>query len=330
MVRVYCVVRQARYSCRPPWCSVRAKGCAVSDTAPATVNAAVERAVWSACVTEIGALKPGNVSVYADGHGMKAEDFIRSAQHVAAVMGTPGLSVGERVLQSVELTRRAVACNTNLGIILLCAPLAQAALRQDGLPFRESVRTVLLGLDVRDAVLAYDAIRLACPGGLGQSERHDIHSAPTVTLLEAMTEAKDRDRIAYQYASAYEDIFTLGVPCLEDALAYWRSEEWAAVTVYLVFLARFPDTHIQRKFGLEMAEDVCRRAAQVEAELRRCFRPEEAVPLLLRFDAELKQAGLNPGTSADLTVATLLIPRLEAIVRTPGARSSEVGPRFPG
>lgn len=291
-----------------------------------TVNAAVERAVWSACITEIGALKPGNVSVYADGHGMKAEDFIRSARHVAAVMGEPGLTVGERILRSVELTRRAVACNTNLGIILLCAPLAQAALRQDGLPFRDSVRAVLQGLDLRDAEQAYEAIRLACPGGLGQSDRYDVHAAPTVTLLEAMAAAKDRDRIAYQYVTDYEDIFMLGVPCLEDALAYWRSEEWAAVTVYLVYLARFPDTHILRKFGPETAEDVRRRAERVEAELQCCFQPEEAVPLLLRFDTELKQAGLNPGTSADLTVATLLVPRLEAIVRPPGAGFPEPEP----
>lgn len=297
----------------------------MSAAAPATVNAAVERAVWSACITEIGALKPGNVGIHADGHGMKAEDFIRGARPVAAVMGAPGLSVGERILRGVRLTRRAVACNINLGIILLCAPLAQAALRRDGRPFRESVRAVLSELDVRDAALAYEAIRLARPGGLGRSERHDVHAAPTVTLLEAMAEAGHRDRVAYQYASAYEDIFTLGVPCLEDALACRRGEEWAAVTVYLAFLARFPDTHIQRKFGLGVAEDVRRRAARVEAGLRRCFRPEEAVPLLLRFDAELKQAGLNPGTSADLTVATLLAPRLEAIVRMPAAEDRGTG-----
>lgn len=296
------------------------------EGAPATVNAAVERAVWSACITEIGALKPGNVSVYADGHGMKAEDFIRSAQHVASVMGTPGLSVGERILRSVELTRQAVACNTNLGIILLCAPLAQAALRQNGVPFRDSVRAVLRELDVRDAEYAYQAIRLAGPGGLGQSDRHDVHDTPTVPLLGAMAAAKERDRIARQYATGFEDVFDFGVPCLEEALAYWRSEEWAAVTVYLGYLARFPDTHIQRKFGPETAADVQRRTVRVEAQLQRCCRPEEAVPLLMQFDAELKQAGLNPGTSADLTVATLLVPRLEAIVRTPQAGGQGPGP----
>lgn len=296
------------------------------EGAPTTVHAAVERAVWSACITEIGALKPGNVSVYADGHGMKAEDFIRSAQHVAVVMGTPGLSVGERILRSVELTRQAVACNTNLGIILLCAPLVQAALRQHGAPLRDGVRAVLRDLDVRDAEYAYQAIRLAGPGGLGRSERHDVHDAPTVTLLEAMVAARERDRIARQYATGFEDVFDFGVPFLEEALARWRSEEWAAVMVYLGFLARFPDTHIQRKFGPATAAEVQRRTKRVAARLQRCCRPEEAVPLLMRFDAELKQAGLNPGTSADLTVATLLVPRLEAIVRPPQAGVQGPGP----
>jgi triphosphoribosyl-dephospho-CoA synthase len=293
-------------------------------SATGTRQSAIARAVWSACVVEVRALKPGNVSVYADGHGMSADDFIRSARGCAQVLGRPGMKVGERILESVELTIRTVGCNTNLGIILLAAPLAEAAQRPAAAPLRASLQSVLRGLDVEDAQLAYRAIRLARPGGLGRSPRHDVQEAPHVTLLEAMAEAQERDRIARQYASGYEDVFTLGVAQLEEALARWQSEEWSAVAVFLAYLSRFHDTHIERKYGAETAEEVCRKAARVAAELQRSRRPEQAILLLTAFDRELKEAGINPGTSADLTVATLLVPRLEAVVSGLGAQHSEL------
>jgi triphosphoribosyl-dephospho-CoA synthase len=281
---------------------------------PCTVDTAIARAVWSACVTEIGALKPGNVSVYADGHGMRAEHFIRSARCAASVLGASELSVGERILRCVERTRDAVGCNTNLGIVLLAAPLTAAALRPGSTTLRELLSQVLADLDIADARLAFEAICLASPGGLGESARYDVRHTPDVTLLQAMAEAQDRDRIAFQYVSAYEDVFGIGVPSFEHALVRWRSEEWAAVAAYLAFLAAFRDTHIERKFGIETAEEVRRRAARVARQFERCYRPEEAISLLMEFDTQLKEAGINPGTSADLTVATLLVPRLEAVV----------------
>ena len=36
------------------------------------------------------------------------------------------LTVGERILSAVQATQEAVGLNTNLGIILLCAPMIQA------------------------------------------------------------------------------------------------------------------------------------------------------------------------------------------------------------
>jgi triphosphoribosyl-dephospho-CoA synthase len=43
-------------------------------------------------------------------------------------------------------------------------------------------------------------------------------------------------------------------------------------------------------------------------------RPDELLADLLVWDAELKRAGINPGTSADLTVATLFVNRLRSIL----------------
>jgi triphosphoribosyl-dephospho-CoA synthase len=270
---------------------------------PATVAAAI----WDACVTDVRAFKPGNVSLASPGHGMHADDFVASADAMAAAISAPAAGAGERIARAIEATRAVVPVNTNLGIVLLCAPLAQAAAASsDELILRERLRLVLAGLDVDDADLAYRAIRMAEPGGLGRSERHDVAEAPHVTLREAMDEARERDRIAYQYVTDYRDIFETGLPALQHGLARWRSRTWAAVHVYLIFLARFADSHIARKHGDEVAASVSLQARDLSQALGRSHDPAQEMPALEAFDRQLKARSINPGTSADMTVATLV------------------------
>ncbi|WP_245492174.1 triphosphoribosyl-dephospho-CoA synthase, partial [Mesorhizobium sp. M7A.F.Ca.CA.001.09.2.1] len=76
---------------------------------------------------EIEALKPGNVHLFADGHGMSAAQFMTSAEVSSGPLTDPRLPVGQRMLEAVRATRLAVATNTNLGIILLAGPLICAA-----------------------------------------------------------------------------------------------------------------------------------------------------------------------------------------------------------
>jgi triphosphoribosyl-dephospho-CoA synthase len=212
---------------------------------------------------------------------------------------------------------RTVGCNTNLGIVLLCAPLAQAAHRRHlGPELRAGLKLVLADLDAEDAQLAYRAIRLANPSGLGASDRYDIADTPKVTLLEAMREAQTRDRIAAQYANDFADVFDLGLARYRDAAARWNRPEWTPTAVFLEFLSRFPDTHIVRGFGAEAAERVRRKAAALDRHLRECGDPEAMREHLMEFDAELKARGENPGTSADLTVASLLAAGLADIDAT--------------
>ena len=214
-----------------------------------------------------------------------------------------------------EATRAVVAFNTNLGIVLLCAPLAHAALRPAVEPgLRERLRAVLAQLDIEDAELAYRAIRLAQPGGLGSSPRHDVSSAPSVTLLEAMQEARLRDRIAWQYATGFEDVFESGTGLVRAALARWGSTEWAAVAVYLAFLARYPDSHVARKHGDEVAREVVSQAEGAARALQGAAHPAAALPALQVLDGWLKARSINPGTTADLTVASLFAVALEDLL----------------
>ncbi|HET6224446.1 MAG TPA: triphosphoribosyl-dephospho-CoA synthase, partial [Dongiaceae bacterium] len=228
----------------------------------------------------------------------------------ALVMAEADLPVGARIHNAIRRTRDAVGCNTNLGIVLLCAPLAAAARGAPDRDLRDRLREVLAGLDVADAEQAFAAIRLAEPAGLGESDEHDVRRPATATLLAAMAAAAERDRIARQYVTGFHDVFELGVPRLALGLARWSDMRWAITTAYLGFLAAFADSHIERKHGAARAEAVRYRAAQLDAELLSQASPAAMTAALLSFDAELKAEGVNPGTSADLTVASLFALRL--------------------
>jgi triphosphoribosyl-dephospho-CoA synthase len=266
-----------------------------------------------ACLAELDAPKPGNVHIFADGHHMTAAEFVASADAAAPHLSASGARVGARILGAVEATFEAVGANTNLGIILLCAPLAAAA-ENDISDLRASLIEVLQRLDTKDAELTYRAIVLAAPAGLGRSERHDVFGPATVSLLEAMTEASGRDRVARQYATSFADIFEVGLPRLEAAVVQYADLRWAILATYLEFLSALPDTHIARKHGAPAADRVCDAAAALQRSLHATEHPETLLPGLLTWDAALKADGINPGTSADLTVATLFANRLNVVL----------------
>jgi triphosphoribosyl-dephospho-CoA synthase len=245
---------------------------------------------------------------------MTVADFERSARAAAAPIAQAGARVGVRILGAVEATIAAVGMNTNLGIVLLCAPLAAAADRATG-DLRAALADVLATLDVEDARFAFRAIARAAPAGLGRAERHDVFDPVTATLREAMAAAAGRDRVAYQYVSDFRDIFDVGEPLLRDFAARFPDRyHWATLAIYLEFLGAAPDSHIVRKYGVDIAEETRRSAEAFSERLRACPEPQQLLPDLLAWDAALKSRNINPGTSADLTVATLFVRRLRSIL----------------
>ena len=272
----------------------------------------IASAFAAACRDEVEAPKPGNVHVFADGHRMTVRDFLRSAEAAAPALCKPSTPVGERILSAVEATFVAVGMNTNLGIILLCAPLAAAAESREDM--HVALHKTLAGLTVADAAATFRAILRASPAGLGTARRHDVHGDADVTLLEAMQEAAGRDKIAFQYASDFVDVFETGMGALTSARDRGWPAPWPVVSVYLAFLAGFPDSHIARKHGLETAARVQGEARFALERYMNTANPGDALQDLLIFDQNLKAAGLNPGTSADLTVATVFVERLTRIL----------------
>lgn len=290
------------------------------DTGP------IHRAFLRACAWDVAVRKPGNVSRHSAGHGMAAQHFLDSAAAAAPWLCAPGRRVGERLQTAMAATWARVGCNTNLGILLLCAPLAAAAgrLQTEGractpTSLRQALEAVLAELDRDDAVGAFRAIVQANPGGLGQAEQQDVREPPQVGLREAMALAAPRDRIARQYRDGMAELFDIGLAALDagqrallagvepDSPAAAPASPAAAAVqrVYLAWLASAPDSHLVRKHGEAVAQVVLVQAQPWAARAAAGARLD-ADPAFAAWDEALKGAGFNPGSSADLTVATLM------------------------
>lgn len=269
-------------------------------------------AFLAACRLDVEVAKPGNVSEQSAGHGMVAAQFVASARACVAPLFERGASVGTRLIEAVRATRTAVDCNTNLGIVLLVAPLAAALDAFDAPPdarsWREATERVLQALDLDDASAAFRAIALANPGGLGDAPEQSVHAPPTVDLRAVMALAAERDTIARQYANGFADVFDCSA-AMAAAVREGRLDV-ATLEAFFGFLGGWPDSHIVRKHGLALAQSVTAAAREVHARWRHLMTnraPQAAAAALAEWDAELKTGGLNPGTSADLTVATLFV-----------------------
>lgn len=253
----------------------------------------LRRAVLAACLLEATARKPGNVHPLAAFADCDWRLFCESASAIAPVLArAPESGLGAVVFDAVEVTLRKVGRNTNLGMILLLAPLAQPReLTSSG------VEAVLGQATMDDCRLVYQAIRLANPGGLGHAEAGDVREEPAVGLVEAMRLVADRDSVARQYVNGFSDVFRLSQQFTGNDLA---SLEQSIVKVYLEQLAREPDSLIARKCGIVIAEEVSRRARGILAERR---------AKLGEFDQWLRADGnrRNPGTTADLIAASLFV-----------------------
>jgi triphosphoribosyl-dephospho-CoA synthase len=260
--------------------------------------------VQVACIWEATARKLGNVHPRAEFSNTTYFDFVISAAAAGHVLHfAAARTVGESVLSAVRTTNAMCRANTNLGITLLIAPLATVRTQE----VRSGLPEVLAELDRSDAKRVFAAIRLANPGGLGDAPEQDVREEPTVTLLEAMKLAADRDMVARQYANGFADVLDFGVPAFLSAFEKFACVEAAIIDSQLRWLAEYPDSLIARKNGPAVAADVQRRAAEV-LKLGGIATPEGR-RAGVGLDRHLRSDGnkLNPGTTADLITACLFV-----------------------
>ena len=293
----------------------------------------ISTAAQLACLLEASAPKPGNVSPAASFGDTTYEHFLASAAAIGPALGEAGTrGVGETIHRAIAATRRWTNANTNLGIVLLLAPLARAAAIHLDLntepsatviqpaSLRRTLGDVLRGTTVHDAGEAYAAIRAASPGGLGTSAEQDVESEPTVTLTEAMRLARDRDGIAHEYATDFQTTFESAVPTLTSARGVGLDWNDAVVETFLTVLASAVDTHIVRRAGASIATDVTHMARDVVA--AGGVRSDAGRARIVQLDRALRADGnrANPGTTADITAAAIFVVLLG------GGWTSPIGP----
>jgi triphosphoribosyl-dephospho-CoA synthase len=268
-----------------------------------------------ACIWEATARKPGNVHRFSDFDDSAYTDFLLSAAAIAPVLeAAPAKPIGKTVLQAVQATQRVVRTNTNLGIVLLLAPLAAVPLDAD---LREGLHAILQKLDISDAQETYNAIRLASPAGLGRVDDQDVSIEPTKTLREVMALAADRDLVARQYVTDFRDVFEDGIEGLRRGLQKTASLEGTVIYCCLHLMAHHADSLIARKRGSTDAEAARDRARRVLA--AGWPREPRSRTELTEFDGWLRSEsrGRNPGTSADLVAASLFVALREGIMTLP-------------
>ena len=143
-----------------------------------TPNQIAKFAQFASVLEVSGKTKPGNVHRNRDYDDMVFEDFLLSAVAVGDVFREATTLVdvnkpekanlGKYIREAVAETNKWVKTNTNLGIMMMCIPIACSASISDSFDdLQVNVKKLMDATTVDDACDLYDAINLA-----DASERH--------------------------------------------------------------------------------------------------------------------------------------------------------------
>lgn len=280
------------------------------------IKSFLKKQIKLSCYAEMSALKPGNVHEYSPGHRMITKDFYKSANIIANCLTNNNFHFSKKILKCVQEIKEKVKKNTNLGIILLFAPIVSIVLEKGILNKKELYKKIPLYIkkqNLKKSLPIFEAIKIAAPGGLGKSTKYDVNQLPKVTLYNAMNYSSKKDFIAKQYITGFKDIFKIGLPAYENFQNNCKDEKWILTWVYLTFLKSLADSHIKRNKGIKVAKKVKIEAKKYYKLLKnekKNNNMRKITKKLLFFDKKLKSAGINPGTTADLTVVTLFIKKV--------------------
>ena len=285
-----------------------------------------------ACMLEVAAPKPGNVHRGADFEDVSFVDFATSAVLLGEVIDAhANQPLGQTILEAVRRNEQVVGTNTNLGIVLLIVPLAKIAGSESADRLNvETVSGYLSALNENDGATVFEAIRLAKPGGLGQSKEMDVQFnwGSEVDLIEAMIVAADRDAIARQYVTGFADVFDTGVPLLVEGRRIFGELGPAIVYAHVAWMARQADSLISRKCGTETAQhssflaskaieclgqDLDAANSSAEYLLESYWGAVGDLDFWLRSDGHRR----NPGTTADLIAASLFVGIHDGTIQPP-------------
>ena len=273
----------------------------------------VKMAFEYACKLDVFSIKPGNVLIDYPAYGMTHKDFLQSSMACSDIVCEHNMDIGKKILECVKASIDVVGCNTNLGIILLCVPIIEAIYLDKEHKFRQSnLKIVLDGINVKQTKSIYKAINTANAGGMGSKNKFDLknNKTPDFRLMEAMKFASKYDYIAAEYSIYFDNIINNISKNWRKYFKYMNNAECATTATFLQQIATNPDSLIARKYDLNVAKQVSERFKSLAEEYCDLKNPNILNNQLLLMDSELKIQGLNPGTTADVVVASIFLNRL--------------------
>ena len=273
----------------------------------------VKMAFEYACKLDVFSVKPGNVFHGHPAYGMTHKDFLQSSMACSDVICEQNMDIGEKILECIRSSMDVVGCNTNLGIILLCVPIVEALYMDKDHKFLQSnLEKVINSINEKQTKNIYKAINLAKAGGMDSKDKFDLNDnkSKDFTLLEAMNFASSYDFIAGEYSNNFDNIINTISVNWRNYFKLMGNGESATTATFLKLISSNPDSLIARKHGLDKAKEVSERFKTIADEYCASKNPNNLNNQLLLLDSELKIQGLNPGTTADVVVASIFLNRL--------------------
>ena len=267
--------------------------------------------------------KPGNVHRTRDYDDMEFEDFIISGIVIGDTIkkATTNVNIdnpqlGKYILEAVSETDRWIKNNTNLGIVMMITPIAAAAAVSDGFDdIRENVKLLMSNTSVDDACDLYDAINIADAGGMGDQDEYDVASDNAKqelrdnnqTMYDVLKISAPWDMLAREMTSDMPAVFEIGYPTYHE-LKNEKSKNESCVLTFLTILSQVPDTLISRKYG----NDEALKISMMTRDLLKMRDSPDFDEKLKEFDDYLFKNKYNPGTTADLTAASIFVSYLKS------------------
>ena len=297
----------------------------------------VSKCAQIASVLEVsGHPKPGNVHRTQNFPDMVFEDFLLSGIAIGETMTKAAkrgfkyrdtldkwekIGLGELILEAVTETDHWVANNTNLGIVMLTTPLSVVAGMSDEDKvnwdtFRDKIDQIIKSTTPEDAVNLYKSINIADAGGMGEQEELDVAAESSlqklrddgVNMFDVLEISAPWDKLSYELTHKMPVTFNVGYPTFKEVKSEYQLNQ-ATVQTFLTILSRVPDTLISRKFGDKKAQEVSKQAQHILDQGG--ILTSEGRAVVEKFDQELIDRGLNPGTTADFTASSIMVSYLD-------------------
>lgn len=285
-----------------------------------------------ASVLEVsGHPKPGNVHRTRDFPDMVFEDFLISGVVIGDTMKKAAqrgieyrknsdlgkIEIGKLIKEAVLETDKWVANNTNLGIIMLLTPLSAAAgMSNDIDEIQDNVDNIIRATTPYDAVNLYDAINIADAGGMGERDDLDVGSDDakqqmldkSINMYDVLDLSSQWDMLAYELTRTMPITFEIGYPTF-NGVKETHGINKATVQTFLTILSIYSDTLIARKYDVETAQKVSEDANLIISEGG--ILSDKGIDMVNKFDKDLVDKNLNPGTTADLTASSVMVALLD-------------------